>query len=128
MSDLIIIIPYFGTLQMIKTPVFVIAITQHSTIRSHARNNYSDVYCNDALLSFDSAKENGEENSLFLVPTRSKYFCLPVSLKKSIFHPLCFDIKNYPLSQKAHFRHHNVHVLSRELTSRLKLRNDQISF
>ena len=36
---LIIIIAYFGTLYMIKPPVIV--ITQHATIRSHERSNYS---------------------------------------------------------------------------------------
>ncbi len=31
----------FGTLCMIKLPVFGLVITQHATIRSHARTNYS---------------------------------------------------------------------------------------
>ncbi len=37
----IIIIAYFGTLYMIKSPVFRLVITQHATIRSHARTNYT---------------------------------------------------------------------------------------
>ena len=36
---------YFGTLYMIKSPVFVFANTPHSTIlRSHVRTNYSEIY------------------------------------------------------------------------------------
>ncbi len=48
---LIIIVPYFKTLYMIKSSVFGLAITmistmitQHSTIWSHGYSNYSDVY------------------------------------------------------------------------------------
>ncbi len=41
---LIIIITYFGTLYMINSPVFGFVITQHATIRSHARTNYSEIY------------------------------------------------------------------------------------
>ncbi len=37
---LIIIIAYFGTLCMIKSPVFGFVITHHATIRSHTRINY----------------------------------------------------------------------------------------
>ncbi len=42
MSGLLIVMPYFGTLYMIKSPVFVFAITQHLTTRSHAPTNYSE--------------------------------------------------------------------------------------
>ncbi len=48
MSDIIIIIPYFRTLYMIKSPVFVFAITQNSTLRSHACN-YTKRMCNGVV-------------------------------------------------------------------------------
>ncbi len=41
---LIIYFTYFGTLYMMKSPVFGFVITQHATIRSHARTTYSYVY------------------------------------------------------------------------------------
>ena len=51
MNGLIINIHYFRTLYMIKSPVFVFAITQHLTIRSQARTNYSEVYARKAKVS-----------------------------------------------------------------------------
>ena len=44
MSDLIIVIPFFGTLYMIKSPVFMLANTKHLTIGSHLCSNYSDFF------------------------------------------------------------------------------------
>ncbi len=46
MSGLIIIIPYVGTFYVINRQcLFVLAVTQYSTIRSHVHTNYSEIHC-----------------------------------------------------------------------------------
>ena len=44
MRGVIITIPYVRSLYMIELPMFVFAVIQHSTVRSHARTNCSEIY------------------------------------------------------------------------------------